>query len=621
MAGTIEQYDADEVRTRSDIVNVVGQVVTLKKRGSKYSGLCPFHNEKSPSFTVDGDKGFWHCFGCGKGGDVFTFVMQHEHLTFPEALEKLARRSGVRPRVVQLDSRRMEEKDYLYSINAAADDAFRKALRGKAGLNAREYLNKRGITMEHAEKYGLGYAPNGWDFLSNYLIKKSYSEDLLVKANLSNFRTSSSGVIDRFRNRLMVTIYDRQNRIIAFGGRALSPDDQPKYLNTSETPVFTKSRTLYALNFAADTIAKKNRAIVTEGYFDTISCHIAGFTEAVATLGTALGEEHVRILHRLVGENGVIYLVYDADSAGINAALRGQAIFRAAGADVRIAMLPNGHDPDTLIREQGPGAFELALESALQPVAFELLQLLKKFPGNDTNSRLKMFKAAAEVLLPLSDIERAEYAMWLIDRTGGTNQGDLSRQQSAILSEVKNLERTSRSQNNQSQNQNKVVIQEKNETPNERNLLLYIISNVDFAGKVIDNGLSADVFTTPEYIKLFQALVDLKIKGMQPDPRNISNADNELLAIVAELSVRELPAKEDIDPDDLLERLREEYQRRLVTGEKMQNAVELMEKYLHTNESQVPDFNNLDEVREWQEAMRKKAKMTGKKSFGDDDNG
>ncbi len=618
MAGTIEQYDADEVRTRSDIVNVVGQVVTLKKRGSKYSGLCPFHNEKSPSFTVDGDKGFWHCFGCGKGGDVFTFVMQHEHLTFPEALEKLARRAGVRPRVVQLDSRRMEEKDYLYSVNAAADDAFRKALRGKAGVQAREYLDKRGITMEHAEKYGLGYAPNGWDFLSNYLIKKSYSEDLLVKANLSNFRTSSSGIIDRFRNRLMVTIYDRQNRIIAFGGRALAPDDQPKYLNTSETPIFTKSRTLYALNWAAATIAKKNRAIVTEGYFDTISCHIAGFTEAVATLGTALGEEHVRILHRLVGENGIIYLVYDADSAGINAALRGQAIFRSAGADVRIAMLPNGHDPDTLIREQGAGAFELALESALQPVAFELLQVLKKFPENDTNTRLKMFRAAAEILLPLSDIARAEYAMWLIDHTGGINQGDLSRQQSAILSEVKNLERTSHSQNNQTQKP--AVIQDINEIPLERDILLFIISNVDFARKVIDSGLSADVFTTPHYIKLFQSLIDLKTKGLQPDPRNISNDNSDLLAIVAELSVREMPAKEDVDPDDLLQRIREEYQHRLVTGEKMQNAVEHLQN-INKAESEVPDLNDLQAVREWQEALRKKAKITGKKAFGDDDNG
>ncbi len=617
MAGTIEQFDADEVRTRSDIVSVVGQTVTLKKRGSKYSGLCPFHNEKSPSFTVDADKGFWHCFGCGKGGDVFTFVMQHEHLTFPEAIEKLARRAGIRPRLVQLDSRRMEEKDYLYSVNAAADDAFRKALRGKAGIQAREYLNNRGITMEHAEKYGLGYAPNGWDFLSNYLIKKSYTDDILVKANLSNFRTSGGGVIDRFRNRLMVTIYDRQNRIVAFGGRALSPDDQPKYLNTSETPIFTKSRTLYALNWAASTIAKKNRAIVTEGYFDTISCHIAGFTETVATLGTALGEEHVRILHRLVGENGIIYLVYDADSAGINAALRGQAIFRAAGADVRIAMLPSGHDPDTLIREQGPGAFELALESALQPVAFELLQLLKKYPGNDTNTRLKLFHAAAEILLPLSDIERAEYAMWLIDHTGGINQGDLARQQSAILSEVKNLERTSRNQNKPA---TPVVVQDKNDLPVERNLLLFIINNVDFARKVIDSGLSADFFTTPEYIKLYQALIDLKNKKLQPDVRNISNENSELLNIVAELSVREMPKNEDIAADDLLERIREEHQRRLVTGEKMHNAVEHMQKYLNNDGSKVPDFTDLEAVREWQEAMRKKSDMTRKKIFGEDDN-
>jgi DNA primase catalytic core len=561
MAETRQTYDRDQVRERTDLVALIGQTVTLRKRGGRHVGLCPFHAEKTPSFGVDQQKGFWHCFGCGKGGDAFDFVMLLERLTFPEALERLAERAGVPPIEVSPQQQiRKEERDFLLEANAAAALAFSKALKGQAGARARAYLDKRGMTLEMAERFGLGYAPPGWDALVSHLKGRGFSLEVLVKAGLALPRQSGEGVIDRFRNRVMIPIHDRRGRVVAFGGRAMSADDQPKYLNTAETPVFHKSSTLYALHWASKTMGDRGRAIVTEGYFDVIACHLAGFTEAVATLGTALGEEHVQILRRLAER---VYLVYDADSAGLNAALRGQAIFREAGVDVRIARLPGEHDPDTLIREQGAEAFERCLANALPPVAFELERLLAQHPERDADSRVRLFRAAAKILQPLPPLERAEYAEWLIEHWQHGARGDMTQLQQAVMSEVTALDRKARYQSRTAPAEEEAPAR----TPlaNLKGFILELeavtamVQHPSFAGDVIMT-VPDDAFTHADYRAVYHALNRLAEAGQVPDAQKL-RGDEALSALIAGLAVREPdPSITDFEP--LLDRLREEYEKR-----------------------------------------------------------
>ena len=556
-------YDKDQVRERIDLLALIGQYVALKKRGGRYVGLCPFHQEKTPSFGVDPTKGFWHCFGCGKGGDGFNFLMEIEHLTFPEALERLAERAGIRPIEVLDAPKRKEERDFLFEVNAAAAAAFRKAMLGKAGAAVRAYLENRGITLAHAERFGLGYAPAQWDALTKHLRERGFSIEVMQQADLARARSSGDGCYDRFRNRLMIPIHDRQGRVVAFGGRALSAEDQPKYLNTGDTPVFNKGRTLYALHLAIDGMKQRDRAIVTEGYFDAVACHLAGFTEAVATLGTALSDDHVRELRRFAEK---IYLVFDADSAGINAALRGQALFRAAGTEVRIVRLPAGHDPDTLIREGGAEAFERCLAESLSPVTFELDRLVQQHPGRDTENRLRLFRASAAVLQPLPRLERVEYSLWLIDRWLGGARGDVTELQQAILSEVAALDRAPRRREptppapGPTDADAPTPAPPPAEVPLERELLAVMVQQPDYAQRAVAE-LSMEAFTHPGYRAVFAALHRMAGAGTIPDARYIVNDDDAIAATVAALALYDLPAQQGT-LEGLIARLLEEYERR-----------------------------------------------------------
>ncbi|MHB9024174.1 MAG: DNA primase [Armatimonadota bacterium] len=569
MNNTRHRYDVEVVKERTDLLALIGQHVALKKRGGRYTGLCPFHQEKTPSFSVDPTKGFWHCFGCGKGGDAINFVMTLEHLEFSEAVERLAERAGIRPSLEDAEApRRREERDFLFEANAAAAAAFRVALRGKAGAAARAYLEGRGLTGEDWERFGLGYAPPGWDSLVTHLQQRGFKLEILAKAGLALARSTGEGYIDRFRNRLMIPIHDRQGRVVGFGGRALADKDQPKYLNTADTPVFHKGQTLYALHLAADSIARRGRVIVTEGYFDAIACHLAGFTEAVAALGTGLGE-YAQILHRL---NAKIYLVYDGDSAGINAALRSQAAFREVGADVRIALLPAGHDPDTFLREQGAEGFERLLNEALSPVEFELERLIAQHPATDTESRVRLFRAAARVLQPLSQLERSEYALRLIDRWGGGTHGDAAELQKGILSEVAALDRAGRGKSASTRDAVIPPLDEQErdevtpadiEVPLEREIMTAIVQNPDCARRAVAQ-VPADAFTHRGYRTIFIELQRAAEGGQAPDVRHLLIEDDRLAALIASLAVREALPEELFPFEKNLDRLLDEYEARQV---------------------------------------------------------
>lgn len=558
-----QRYDIDLVRERTDLLALIGQYVTLRQRGTRHVGLCPFHQEKSPSFGVDPQKGFWHCFGCGKGGDAFTFLMEMEKLTFMETVERLAERAGIRPQETHEAAHRKEERDFLFEVNTEAAAAYAAALRGAAGKAARAYLDGRGITPEQAQRFGLGYAPAGWDSLVTHLPKRGFSVELMAKAGLVLARTNGDGYIDRFRHRLMIPIFDRQGRVVAFGGRALRPEDNPKYLNTSETPIFHKSRMLYALNWAAETIGKRGRAIITEGYFDVIACHLAGFTEAVATLGTALGEEHVRILRRYAER---VYLVFDGDSAGVNATLRSQALFRQAEMDVRIVCLPGGHDPDTFLRERGADAFEGCLTGALSPVDFELNRLVQQHPAEDAESTLRLLRASAKILQPLPRLERDEYSMRLCERVRGSRGGDLAELQRALLSEVSALDRAPRG--SQPAVAPASSAPASIDTPIEFEVLTAMIQHPDFA-ITASTLIPAAAFSVIKYREIFESIDKLISNDNHFDVSLMVFEDEITAALVSNLALREMLPLAPGQYTLLMDRLLEEHEKRMAKPEEI----------------------------------------------------
>lgn len=353
----------DTVRDRTDIVEVVSRHVKLARRGGNHVGLCPFHQEKSPSFNVNPTKGIFHCFGCNVGGDVFKFLMMIEGLTFAEAVKELAGPAGVTIEEREIDPaerRRMQQRSTLYDLLEAATVWYESVLwTSPEGEPGRRYLEARGITREHARAARMGFAPDAWSRLLDHLVRQGFSPERVAEAGLARPRNSGSGFYDTLRNRLLFPIRDERSRVVAFGGRLLEGDG-PKYLNTPETAVYEKSKVLYGLDVARRGIQQRDRALVVEGYFDVLTLHQAGFTEAVATCGTALTRDHLERLRRLTTE---VVVVLDADEAGQRAAERSLPLFLEVGLHPSRLVVPDAKDPDELVREGGPEAMEAALQT------------------------------------------------------------------------------------------------------------------------------------------------------------------------------------------------------------------------------------------------------------------
>lgn len=362
----------DEVRAAADIVAVVGDSVSLRKAGATYKGLCPFHGEKTPSFNVNRDRGFFHCFGCGVGGDVFKFIELQDKIGFQEAVRTLAQRFGIPIPEMEATGEQREtaaEREALVKIHEVAVVHFREQLASPAGARIREYLLKeRGLTLETIEKLQLGFAPQGRDALRQRLLKQGFSPLQLVTSGLVSRRDDGSEV-DRFRNRLMIPIARDTGTVVAFGGRALEKDQQPKYLNSPETPIYTKSRTLYGLNLTKGDLRKVRYAIIVEGYFDFAQVYQAGGFPVVATCGTALTPQQAQILHRFTSKT---VLCYDPDSAGQTAAERSSELLVAEGFVVNVMTLPGGGDPDTFIQKNGADGFRDQLKHSRPYLEFLL---------------------------------------------------------------------------------------------------------------------------------------------------------------------------------------------------------------------------------------------------------
>jgi DNA primase len=359
-----------KVRDATDIVSVVSRHVTLKKAGANLKGLCPFHNEKSPSFTVHPGKQIYHCFGCGEGGDVFSFLVKKEKLSFVEALKQLAGEAGIEieeesPAEREASEKAAKQREALFTLLELAADWFRRYFKeGTEAAKARDYAERRGLSEETLERFQIGYAPLDGSALERAAEKKGYTQEQLLQAGL--IVKNERGTYSRFRGRLIFPIRDPRDKVVGFGGRILG-EGEPKYLNSPETALFSKGRLLYAMPQAKDALLKKKRALLTEGYMDAIACHQAGVPEAVAVLGTALTPEHAKQLKRYVDQ---VLLVFDADQAGLRAAQRGCEVLLQAGLEPRVVRLGQTKDPDEFLKAKGLAAFEEELSNASDAMAF-----------------------------------------------------------------------------------------------------------------------------------------------------------------------------------------------------------------------------------------------------------
>jgi len=387
-----------ELRAASDIVEVISEHTRLKKSGRSWKGLCPFHNERTPSFTVDRDKGLYHCFGCGAGGDVIHFLRQIDRLDFPEAVEALASRFGVAiPRRVSRGPRDEQREKLLAAVAAA--QKFYVAELAKKGNPAVAYLDSRDVPESVAKALGVGYAPPGWENLAKGL-GGSWPESVLVEAGLLQPRAEGRGAYDRFRNRLLFTIRDERGRPVGFSGRALSPEDEPKYLNSPESPIFLKKRLLYALTDARDAIRRTERAVLAEGCFDHLALYLSGVEETVASMGTALTPEQAAKLKRLAPR---VVVCYDGDPAGRNAARSALTHLLAQGLEVAVARLPAGEDPDDVRRKEGPAALAARIAEAPGYLSWLLEQLNPDEPHIAAGEKKDRIRAILETLSAIPD--------------------------------------------------------------------------------------------------------------------------------------------------------------------------------------------------------------------------
>lgn len=416
MPGLFSEELLDDIRSANSIHEVISEYLPLKKHGRNYLGLCPFHAEKTPSFSVNPEKQIFYCFGCGEGGNIFGFIMKQQNMAFPEAVRYLAKKGGVAipetlPRGRREGSR---ERERLQEANVAAMEYYRNNLRGRSGEAAMNYLLERGMTEKTIEDFSLGYALPSWDGLARALRKRGFREQEMMKAGLL-VPKSAGGYVDRFRSRIIFPIADAQGRVVGFGGRILGKGE-PKYLNSPETPLYNKSRVLYGFDKARETVGKEGYGIVVEGYFDCLTAFQAGVRNVVATSGTALTEGHLTQMQRY-SERWTV--MFDGDAAGIRAAKRSLELFVAQGLFARCVLLPGGEDPDTFLRERGVEAFRKLLEEAESLMNFYIDRTVREHKTATVEGKVAAVRSVVPLLAKVKGkVEQAEYVSQAAHRIG-----------------------------------------------------------------------------------------------------------------------------------------------------------------------------------------------------------
>ncbi len=411
-----EEDEIQKIREGNDIVDLISEYINLKRTGQNYKGLCPFHNEKTPSFVVSPDKQIYHCFGCGAGGDVISFVVNYKNMDFKEALEELASRANI-----TIDKKSYRPKDIddknlkLYEINREAAIYFYKKLRNSK--NAIEYIQKRGIDSNIVKRFGIGYASEEWEGLLDYLKSKNFEVEDIDRAGLLSTSRKGNKKFDRFRGRVIFPIWDAKSRVIGFGGRLIvNQDNMPKYLNSPETDIFIKGTNLYGLNKARESIREKRHVIIVEGYMDVITLSIFGINNAVATLGTALTPEQAKLLKRY---SDSIYIAYDSDSAGQNAAIKASYVLKAEGISPRIIDFGDNMDPDDFLNKYGSTRFKEKLDAAVHFIDFIISFNKKKYDMNNMDQKIRFVQSISEMLdLVDSAVEKEVYVSRISEETG-----------------------------------------------------------------------------------------------------------------------------------------------------------------------------------------------------------
>ena len=536
----------EEVRSSNNIVDVIGSYVRLQKKGSSYFGLCPFHNEKSPSFSVSPNKQMYYCFGCGAGGNVFTFIMEYENQTFTDAMKVLADRAGIalpEAELTEEQKRERNKRQLLLEINKTAANYFYYQLNNEQGQQAREYLENRKLSKETQIHFGLGYASKYSNDLYQYLKKKGYSDQILKETGLLTY-DEKHGAHDKFWNRVMFPIMDVNNKVIGFGGRVMG-DGTPKYLNSPETMLFDKSRNLYGLNYART--SRKSYMIICEGYMDVIAMHQAGFTNAVASLGTAFTMQHSVLLKRYTQE---VRLAYDSDGAGQKAALRAIPILKSAGINVRVIHMNPYKDPDEFIKNLGIEAFQERIDAAESSFMFEISVLEKNYKQSDPEGRASFMKAMARRLLQFpQELERNIYIDAIAGRYGIASE-ELKRMVNSFGASM------SREQVEeaiyQQQEQEEMPVKKRAEKENsvltaQKLFLTWLIEDPSLYDKIKDY-IDEDDFEDPLYHKTATLVFEeLKVTG-QVTPARILNQFEDVEEQKTAASLFNTKLKTDDDP-------------------------------------------------------------------------
>ncbi|MBN2057927.1 MAG: DNA primase [Candidatus Saganbacteria bacterium] len=494
----------EEIRNKADIVKVVSEYVKIKKRGKNYLGSCPFHSEKDPSFTVSPDKQIFHCFGCQEGGNVFAFLMKIENIGFAEAVAELGTRLGIAVPQVSGSGASKTLRDKLYQIAELAAKFFEDNLKGPAGNTARTYLQHRAIEFKTVKQFRLGLAPEGWDNLFKYLVSRGADPKLIEKCGLVLAREGKNGYYDRFRNRLIFPICDPRGRVVAFGGRGLG-NEEPKYLNSPDTPIYHKGSTLFGLDLSRDAIKRAGSAIMVEGNFDLVTPFQAGFTNIVASMGTALTDQQCKLLSRYCD---TVILAFDADSAGGLAAERSTELFRSHGLKVKVAQLSGGKDPDEIINKAGKDAFGKMISDSLPYLEFRVRRALSRHDLKEIESRSRALKEIAKVLAAEKDEftvrEYAKLAAQALGTDPDTVQAEVKRLgQYAGAKGFKSLSRVTAKPNS------KVVEAEKN--------LIALIARNKEGLALFQQYLTLDDFSATEARTIIELLQTAKL-GQSQEP-------------------------------------------------------------------------------------------------------
>ena len=563
MAARISDHIIDEVRHRTDIVDLISDFVPLKKRGKNYFGICPFHHETAPSFSVSPERQIFRCFGCGKGGNVFTFLMEYEKLGFWEALTYLAERAHVALPQKSGEAQRREEYDALFYANTfAAEFYHRMLLRSKAGKRALEYLEKRDFSQETVQKFHLGYAPPGWSNLLEAAQKESVSPGVLKQAGLVVPREKGGGYYDRFRDRVIFPIMNLTGNVIAFGGRLLSEsEDQPKYVNSPETPIYNKGKTLYGLFQAKGGIRQSDRVIVVEGYTDVISLHQADIQNVVASSGTAFTSDQARLISRYTKN---VLLLFDADTAGAEAALRGVETLFDNGLNVTITSLPPGTDPDSYIREKGKDGAMALLKRTDSFVDFVLKRTSVTHDLKTVEGMARAVETVVEMLAKLKD--EVKRSLWIKKISE-----EFSVDERVIQRSVDKVRR----RRGASKKEAALDLTPSTAETAERGLLQLIMADGDLMVKAMSD-LTADDFEHPDVREIIEIIFDARRDDDAFDPALIIDKLHRPSAksLVSLLSMEDVPSEE----HDRLYHDYVYYMRRLRISKELREVQEALKK-------------------------------------------